>query len=453
MNIELRDYQKRIVREEVTRPNLLVVAPMGAGKTLSTLFAVSALISAPASASGAHTSGRVRNVLIIAPKRVAKSVWAQEAVEYDLGLNIRFCERAVDIKLFLVEPANHRICVCSVTRITEIPDGCWDMVIIDESTLFGNKKALRSKEVRRICNRVPRRVLLTGTPIHGGYEKLWHQIFLLDGGKALGKTLTEFRQTYMRVKYQMAGVVTVWEINPVMVPQLHAAIAHLVYVVRDSVALPPILFKNVYVDLPPKRMREYELFERESVLEFQDGDPYAGEPKKLVAFAASSRGVKLRQLASGCVYADETNKTYSVTHTEKIEALKELVEAAERGVLVAYSFRSEYEELRKAFPAARRLETAQDIEDWNAGRIDMALAHPASVGHGLNLQRGGCVAVWFSLTYDAELYAQFNKRLHRPGQRDTVSVIHLITRNTIDDKVLRVLQSKQDRADEFTHIG
>lgn len=452
MNVELRDYQKRIVKEECMRPNLLVVAPMGAGKTLSTLFATSALISTKASSPDTHTGG-VKNVLIIAPKRVAKSVWAQEAAEYELGLNVRFCERAIDIKLFLVEPANHRICVCSVTRIHEIPHGCWDMVIIDESTLFGNKKSLRSKEVRRICNKVPRRILLTGTPIHGGYEKLWHQIFLLDGGAALGKTLTAFRQKYMRVKYQMNGVVTVWEINPVMIPQLHKDIAHLVYVVKESVALPLILYKNVYVNMPAKRVKEYGEFERESILEFSEGNPYTGETKKLVAFAASARGIKLRQLASGCVYTDETGKLYSVTHTEKIEAVKEIVECAERGVLVAYSFRSEYEELRKAFPTARRLETAEDIADWNAGRIDVVLAHPASVGHGLNLQRGGCVVVWFSLTYDAELYAQFNKRLHRPGQQDTVSVIHLVTRGTIDEKVLRVLQMKQDRADGFNQIG
>lgn len=445
MNVTLRDYQQRIVDEETNRANLLVVAPMGAGKTLATLCAIRrAVIARQAS-----------NVLILAPKRVASSVWAKEADDYELGLNIRYCERALDVKLMLLEPTPHKVCVCSVTRIAEIPHGCWDMVVIDESTMFGNKKALRSKEARRLCNKVPRRVLLTGTPIHGGYEKLWHQIYLLDGGATLGKTLTSFRQTYMRVKYQMAGVVTVWEINPVMIPILHERIKRLVYIVKDSVSLPDMLYKSVFVDLPSRRMREYDEFERDSVLTFcgETGtrDVYA-DAKTLVAFAASSRGVKLRQLASGCVYADETNNTYSVSHTEKIEAVKEIVEAAERGVLVAYAFKSEYEELRKAFPTARRLETAQDIADWNEGRIAVALAHPSSVGHGLNLQQGGCVAVWYSLTYDAELYAQLNKRIHRSGQKDTVSIIHLIARGTIDEKILRVLQAKQDKATRFTNI-
>lgn len=443
--IELRDYQKGIVRAEMERKQLLVVAPMGSGKTLSTLTAL---------ATGIYREG-VKNVLIIAPKRVATSVWAQEASEYDMGLNIRFCERAVDIKLFLVEPANHRICVCSVTRIEEIPHGCWDMVIIDESTLFGNKKAQRSKEARRICNKVPRRVLLTGTPIHGGYEKLWHQIFLLDGGKALGKTLTAFRQKYMQVKYQMHGVVTVWEINPTKIPQLMNDVKHLIYVVKDNVKLPPLLYKNIYVDLPTLRRKEYNEFEQTSIIQFREetGASAYDNKKTLAAFAASARGNKLRQLASGCVYADETNKTYSVTHKEKIEVLKEVVEAVDRGVLVAYCFRSEYEELKKAFPTARRIETAKDIADWNAGRIPVALVHPASVGHGLNLQFGGDVAVWYSLTYDAELYAQFNKRIHRSGQTsETVSVLHIIARNTIDEKILKAVQYKEATAKEFTNI-
>lgn len=441
--IELREYQKAIVRAEVENKHLLVVAPMGSGKTLSTLTALAALI---------YREG-LTNVLIIAPKRVAKSVWVQEALGYGMGLNARFCERAVDVKLFLLEPANHRVCVCSVTRIEEIPHGFWDMVIVDESTLFGNKKAKRSKEARRVCNKVPRRLLLTGTPIHGGYEKLWHQVFLLDGGKALGKTLTEFRQKYMQIKYQMHGVVTVHEINPAMLPQLTDDVKSLVYVVKDNAKLPPLIYKNIYVDLPTHRRDEYDEFERTSVIAFREekGMSAYSTNKTLVAFAASARGIKLRQLASGCVYADETNKTYSVTHKEKIEALKEVVEAVDRGVLVAYCFKSEYEELKRAFPTARRIETVKDIEDWNAGRIPVALVHPASVGHGLNLQFGGDVAVWYSLTYDAELYAQFNKRIHRPGQvGETVSVLHLITRSTIDEKILKALQHKEANAEAFS---
>ena len=227
---------------------------------------------------------------------------------------------------------------------------------------------------------------------------------------------------------------------------------HLVYIVKNSVALPECLYKNVYIDLPKRRMTEYKTFEETNVLAFEKengGKPYGGDEKTFLAFSRTSLGMKLRQFASGCVYLDDTNETYDVVHTEKIEALKDLRESYDGGMLVAYGFKSEYEELKKAFPTARRLDTPQDIADWNARKIGMALVHPASVGHGLNLQFGGSVVVWYSLTYDAELYAQLNKRLHRSGQKETVSIIHLIARGTIDEKVLKILQRKESDAETF----
>lgn len=452
---ELRSYQKNIIREELERNNVLIVSPMGSGKTLSTLVATASLIlrANNASSSNANTHG-VKNVLIIAPKRVANSVWAQEASGADMGINIRVCKLALDIKLFLMQPASHHVAVCSVTRIDEIPHGCWDMIIIDESTLFGNKMSKRSKEARRLCNGVPRRILLTGTPIHGGYEKLWHQIFLLDGGKALGKSLTAFREKYMRIKYSMKGVVTIWEINPPMIPQLLNDVKHLVYVVRDSIKMPDALYKNIYVELPHKRALEYQEFEQNSIVEFtaQNGcNPYT-DAKTLAAFAASTRGIKLQQLASGCVYADETKITFSITHNEKIEALRELYDTLESPLLVVYAFQSELKTLKNVFPKARTLDTTEDIEDWNKRKIPMALVHPASVGHGLNLQFGGWVVVWYSLTYNAELYSQTNKRLDRSGQTEIVSILHLIARGTIDEKVLKVLQAKEILAESFNQM-
>jgi SNF2 family DNA or RNA helicase len=453
--IELRSYQKAIVDEELKRNNMMVVAGMGTGKTLSTLVTTSILILRSSLPSSSVPSCEcVKNVLIIAPKRVAKTVWVQEAFKYETGLTIRFCEKAVDIKLFLTEQHNHRICVCSVTRIEEIPHGCWDMIILDESTLFGNKMSLRSKEARRICNKVNRRFLLTGTPVHGGYEKLWHQIFLLDGGKALGTSLTKFREKYMRVKYNLKGVVTIWEVNPAMIQTLHNDIRHLVYVVKDNINMPPVLYKNIEIELPAKRMLEYDEFERESIVRFQEErgtNPYSNS-KTLAAFAASSRGIKLRQLASGCVYADETNTTYSVTHKEKIEAIKELIDSIDSPILVVYAFQSELKELKNAFPKAVKLDKPEDIDNWNAGKIPMAVAHPASISHGLNLQFGGHNIIWFSLTYDAELYAQLNKRLDRPGQTEIVSVLHLIARGTIDEKVLKTLKGKEVLAENFKNL-
>lgn len=442
---QLRDYQKRMVAEEVQRKNLLVVAPMGAGKTISTLTALAALIIDPREC--------VENVLIIAPKRVAQSVWAQEALENGTGLNVRYCERALDVKLFLLEPATHHIAVCSVTRIEEIPHGCWDCVVIDESTMMKHHKSKRSKEARRICNKVPRRIELTGTPIHNGYEGLWHQLFLLDGGKAVGRTLGEFRSRYMREKYRVNGVVTIFEIDPARIPQLMRDIKPLVYVVDADVKLPDCLYKDVTIDLPKSVKKKYDGFEESYVMTYREEtgkDAYSGEAKTLLAFSRTSLGMKLRQFASGFVYTDDDeHKTYVTTHREKIEALKELVEGFDGGVLVAYQFKSEYEELKKAFPKARRIETDEDVVSWNEGRMPMALVHPSSVGHGLNLQFGGHVLVWFSLTYDAELYAQLNKRLHRSGQTSAVSIIHLIARGTIDERVLSILRKKENYAKDF----
>lgn len=439
--IELREYQKDIVQTIVNREHVLIVAPMGAGKTVSTLTALTALIA----------QGKIETALIIAPKRVAMSVWAQEAEKYDMGLNIKFCKTALDVKLFLMTPAHHHIAVCSVTRISEIPHGCWDCVIIDESTLFKHKASNRSKEARRICNKVPRRIELSGTPVHNDLEGLWHQCFLLDAGKALGKSLTAFRQTYCREKYKVNGVVSVYEVAPERVPALMRDCKDLVYIVRNNASLPPILYKNIEIQLSKSVMREYRAFEETNVIQFvQDGNgnPYESA-KTLLAFCRASLGAKLRQFASGFIYADKDNKVWEQVHTEKISALKDLVEGFDGGILVAYQFRSEYEELKKHFPEARSIGTDRDINDWNAGRIPIALVHPASVGHGLNLQFGGHVLVWFSLTYDAELYAQLNKRLHRSGQNDTVSIVHLIAKGTIDEKVLKVLQQKENVASNF----
>lgn len=460
--INLRDYQLGIVTEESKRDALLVVAPMGSGKTISTNVAIGLEV---------FTKPDIKNVLIIAPKRVAMSVWVQENEKYSMGLNMRFCLRALDIKLFLSEPDSHHVCVCSVTRISEIPHGCWDWIISDESTLFGNKSSKRSWHMRRLCtknitpklkglpeywpladHRVKKKTLLTGTPIHGGYEKLWHQIFLLDGGSALGTSLTSFRENFMRVKYQMAGVTTVYEMREELIPRLWRAISHLVYIVRANVKLPPILYKDIPINLPDKRLKEYAIFENESVLRFREEtgtNALDGSVKSLVTFAQSAHGSKLRQLASGCVYVDESKDKYSVTHTEKIEAVKEILDYYDGGILIAYNFTSEYKEVCKHFPFARKLETSADIADWNAGKIRIAIGHSMSLGHGLNLQFGGSTILWYSPTYDAELYAQFCARVARSGQVNPVSILHFITFGTIDEKINKVLNKKILTANEF----
>lgn len=455
--ITLRDYQLNMVRETIKRKRVLIIAPMGSGKTVATLSAISMLI----------LKGEIKRCLIVAPLRVAMNVWEDENRRHDMGLNIRYCKTGLDVKLFLSEPLQHHIAVCSVSRIHEIPHGCWDMNVGDEYTLFGNPSSQRSKEQRRLCNKVPIRIGLTGTPIHGGYEKLWHQCFLLDGGAALGKNITAFRNKYMQIKYQMHGVTTVYEINPAMIPQIHCDIKHLVMVVKNdvSLSLPPLFVKDIYIDLPKKRMDEYKELEMSSVIGFEaeTGMKAYQDEHAIISFSAASRGSKLRQLASGMVYThlmseDENDvpkvdKTkYAVTHREKIEAVKEVVESAPRGIMIAYQFQSELAELKKAFPKAITLKTNEDIEAWNTGQAKVILVHPDGAAWGLNLQFGGNIIVWFSLTYNAETYAQLNKRLHRQGQKDPVTLVRLLARDTIDEKVKQVLEIKERHSKEFLKL-
>lgn len=439
----LHDYQKGIVKAINDKPNLLLISPIASGKTLSVLTAL----------MSQSYLGRIKNALIIAPKRVAMSTWVQEARKFGMPYNIAFCKTSADIKLHLMQDG-FNVCVCSVTRIKDIPHGCWDMVVGDESSLFGNKKSDRSKEARRICNGVQRRVLMTGTLAYGGFEKLWHQVFLLDAGKSLGKTLTEFRTRYMQVKYNLPGKVTVYELRAGADTEIYEAIKHITHVVKKGADMPEALHEVRYIDLPPSRLSEYQQFERDSVLRFkeEEGKEAFASDKTLVAFASSTRGIKLRQLASGYVYTDVERTAYSAFHNAKMEALKEIIETADRGVMVAYEFISEYQELKKCFPNARKLETPKDIEDWNAGRIHVVLCHRQSLAHGLNLQFGGSTLVWFTPDYDAETVDQLNGRLVRPGQTDIVSIIYLLARDTIDSRVLRIALNKIDKAKSFINL-
>lgn len=445
--MELREHQKGIVEEIRTRRNVMIVSPMASGKTLATLAAIRSLID----------DGTAKSILVVGPKRVAETVWVQEAEAFGIDVYAKYCKNALDVKLHLLDPrSSYHTVVCSVTRISDIPHGCWDAVVMDESTLFKHKQSQRSKEIRRICNRVPIRIELTGTPAHNGYEGLWHQLFLLDGGKSIGKTLTEFRARYCREKYKVNGVVTVYEVDPVKIPQLMDDCRGLVYIVTANVKLPPLLFKDIRVSLPAAKKKEYKNFEETNVYTYKEEtgkSPY-GDSKSLLAFCRASLGAKLRQFASGRMYVDEGRTSWVATHDEKFKALDEILEVNESPVMVAYQFQSEYEELKKRYGSdARRLESDKDIRDWNEGKIRVALVHPASVGHGLNLQFGGHVLVWFSLTYDGELYAQLNKRLHRPGQKEPVSIVHLITEGTIDERVLKALKQKEGYADTFNKIG
>ena len=250
------------------------------------------------------------------------------------------------------------------------------------------------------------------------------------------------------MKFQVNGVVSVYEVDPQKTHLLAQDCRPIVCVVRNYVALPPILYKTIAVALPDAVLARYKDFEASSVLTYREQtgtDAFDGKERTLIAFSRASLGLKLRQFASGFLYTDEQCVQYQRLHRAKIETLRDIAEAQDRPILVAYQFRSELAELQASFPRSRTLDTAADIEEWNAGCIPMGLVHPQSCGHGLNLQSGGCHLVWFGLTWSLELYQQTNARLWRQGQKNTVVIQHIVTRGTHDEDVMKALETKDTR--------
>ncbi|MBX6395631.1 MAG: DEAD/DEAH box helicase [Alicyclobacillaceae bacterium] len=282
-----------------------------------------------------------------------------------------------------------------------------------------------------------RRVLgLTGTPTPNGLIDLWAQIYLLDMGERLGKTATGFRDRYFEPDRRgPAGVIYSWRPKPGAEKAIYERLSDICVSMRaeDWLELPERIDRVVPVRLPPVAMEQYRRLERDLLLEFADAD--------VVASSAAALSNKLLQLANGAVY-DELQSVKEI-HDAKLDALEDVIETANgKPVLVFYTYRHDLARLKRRFPEARALDSAADIEDWNAGRIPVLLVHPASAGHGLNLQAGGHIIVWFGLTWSLELYEQANARLYRQGQTERVIVHHLVAEGTIDEDVMRALGGK-----------
>ena len=311
----------------------------------------------------------------------------------------------------------------------------YDTIVIDELSSFKNAGSIRFKSLRKVRPYVDRVIGLTGTPVPNSYIDLWSQIFLLDRGERLEKTLTKFRQKYCQTITR--PTFTEYKIRPESVKEIDTAIADICISMsaKDYLQLPPVTYIDRPVVLTIKEKAAYEEMAREAVLEYRD--------KTIMAVNAAAVTNKLLQIANGCVY-DEEGRANTI-HDQKLDELEQLIEeAAGQPVLVYYSFRSDLARIKGRFPQARMLDTDQDIKDWNEGKIPIFLAHPASAGHGLNLQDGGSVIIWFGLTWSLELYQQANARLNRQGQKKPVRIYHIIAKDTIDERVLKVLQMKDN---------
>lgn len=426
---DLHAYQRKTVDFILRERRCLLALDMGLGKTVSTLTAISDMID----------GFTANTVLVIAPLRVANSVWKQEASAWAHldGLRVSVCtgtERARRAALarsadvYVINREN-------VPWLVENYGSTWwfDAVVVDESSSFKNPSAKRFRALRKMLPKIETMVLLTGTPSPNGLTDLWSQMYLIDYGERLGRTLTGFRQRFFEADYFGRK----FEPRPGAADKIHALIADKV-IHMDAVGhldMPSRVDITVPVTLPPKALSAYQEFERTMLAEI-DGE-------EVEAATAAVLANKLLQYANGALYTDE-NGSWSETHTAKLDALEELAEDnSGEAMLIAYNYKSDLARLQQRFPHARVLDKSQDVIDaWNKGDIQMLLAHPASAGHGLNLQQGGALCAWFGLNWSLEYYQQFNARLYRQGQTRPVRVVHIVSEGTIDERVLHVLRDK-----------
>ena len=383
----------------------------------------------------------ISHVLVIAPKRVAEDTWTREASKWDhlqglrvspvLGSQrqrIQALSRKADI--YVIGRDNVQ---WLVTRY----DKLWpfDMVVIDELSSFKNPQAKRFRELRKVMPMVERVVGLTGTPSPNGLMDLWAEIYLLDRGERLGRTIGAYREQWFRPALQNGFVVYKWAPVRGAEEQIRERISDICVSMSaaDYLELPDRIDREIPVKLSDDEMQQYRLLERTQILQLESGEVVA-------ALNAAAVMTKLLQLSNGSAYADDGSVVR--IHERKLDALEEIVDTTDGPVLVFYSFRHDLQAIKDRIPEARELSGPDDISAWNRGEIRVLLAHPASVGYGLNLQDGGHVIVWYGLTWSLELYQQANARLHRQGQTRPVIIHHLIAEGTVDEQVMRALKAK-----------
>lgn len=410
---------------------------MGLGKTVVSYTVLDLLI---------NDSFEIGKTLVIAPKRVAEDTWPTEYRKWehlkDLKISTvlgtpkeRKAALEVEADIYILTRDN------VIWLVDYYKDWDFDTLVIDELSSFKNHQSKRFKKLRTVTPFFKRVIGLTGTPAPNGYMDLWAQIYLLDRGERLGKNITAYRKRFFNAYHR--GQYTEYQLRPGAKEEIDSLLSDICISMKakDYLDLKDPIFIDIPVVLSNKEMALYEQMAKEALID-------VGE-ETIPALTAATVSGKLLQLANGAIY--DENKKYHLIHDEKIKALEELIEqSAGENVLVFYNFRSDLERIQEKFKEdVTILETDKDIKDWNDGKIKILLAHPASAGHGLNLQEGGSIIIWFSLSWSLELYLQANARLHRQGQKNTVRIYRIMARNTIDEKVLEVLEGKNIRQEKL----
>lgn len=432
------EYQRTATRWILDHPRCGLFLDMGLGKTVSTLTAVQQMID----------DCEVDKVLVVAPKKVAETTWTTEAQKWQhlAGLRVvKVMGTEKQRKLALESPGDvYIIGRDSFVWLCGLYGGMlpFDVLVIDELTSFKSSKSQRFKAMRIATPTVQRVIGLTGTPAPNGLVDLWAQIYCLDMGDRLGKSVTRYKETYFDIhKWNNIEVRATCKAGCEKIIRDKIADICLSMQAKDYLQLPDLLVHTEKVELSKAVMDKYAAFEREKVLEFKA--EHGDEPANVLANSAAGLMNKLSQFANGAVYDDERN--VHEVHDEKLDRLAELVEAAGSPVLVFYQYKHDVDRIVKKLKGYRvaQYEGEAQLHQWNAGEIDVLLAHPASTAYGLNMQAGGHYIVWFGTGWNLELYQQANARLHRQGQLYPVTVYKLLCSHTVDERANAALESKK----------
>lgn len=430
------DYQKYATQFILDHPIAAVFLEMGLGKSVITLTALFDLCL---------DQFLIRKVLVIAPLRVARDTWPSEIKKWDHLQGLTYSvvvgteaeRKAALMQVADVYIINRENVNWLITKSNVRFD--FDMVVIDELSSFKSYQAKRFKSLLKARPHVKRIVGLTGTPSSNGLMDLWAEFRIMDLGDRLGRYITHYRNTFFTPDKRKGEIVFSYKPLPGAEEAIYKRISDITISMKscDYLKLPECVINEVPITMDEKEMAIYDKFREDMVAKIKD--------KEIDAVNAAALSGKLLQMANGAVYDEEKNSLH--IHDRKLDALEDLMEDANgKSVLIAYWYQHDVERIKDRFQV-REIKTSKDIEDWNAGKIPAAIIHPASAGHGLNLQTGGSTLIWFGLTWSLELYQQTNARLHRQGQKDTVIIHHIIAKGTIDEQVMKALRKKEKTQD------
>lgn len=428
------DYQSYCIEYIRTHPVAALFLDMGLGKTVITLTALRSLI---------YDEPAVSKVLVIAPLRVARCTWPDEVRKWDhlrdLSISVivgdaRTREKALRTKalIYVVNREN-------VKWLIDYYIDKWDFdcVVVDELSSFKNPSSQRFRALRKVRPLVRRWIGLTGTPTSNGLMDLWAEMYVLDGGARLGRFIGRYRESFFTPQSMNPSthIVYSYRLRPGAEEQIYRRISDVTISMRalDYLHMPECISVTHLVELSPDEQLAYDEMRKEMVISL--------EGKDVDAATAAVLSGKLLQMANGAVYTEDHEIVY--IHDHKLDMLDDLIEAANgQSVLLVYWYRHDFHRIRSRHPEAVELRSDEDIREWNLGHIPVALIHPASAGHGLNLQKGGHIIIWYGLTWSLEMYQQTNARLWRQGQTQTVTIHHIVTEDTVDEDVMEAIEMK-----------